>query len=279
MLEPDVYDINLIAERAPAQEVRTFYGVGVALSEGGPGMRHQRYRRFNDPLVYESVIKVCRLLGSVCDFWILGDHFLSLCRSSPNKRPQLVTALSQICFGSLNTSVTDPVSGNTKPQYTAMNLAKMIVDEFTSPEYWRLEISNTVRDNKEVKVGASTFDLHEESDSLPATKIVCARNASLMAATALCFGVISCALGSKSTWLIEKLLYPLMSMLASETTLVSDASRIALQQLAMAINCISVNQMLCENADYLVHAVSESFRYLELNPDVRYISFLQIACP
>ncbi|XP_070560811.1 TELO2-interacting protein 1 homolog isoform X2 [Ptychodera flava] len=271
VLELDTSDVKIVEEKTSTTGIASLASASVPSSAnstpGIPGqlyLRRQKYfKHFRDEKIYQVLVQICRLLGRHGHLQLLIDTFMDKFRSSDCQRKQAILIISEILEGFASRKDLKTEEDFVKIDKEA--IVRSLLYEYISPPYWHLVTSNQ---SEFISSRKSVSDRLVISDQEKDTLTLGTLNSNVLQICLLLesIGTFAKVLGSDFNVLLIESLYPVMEKLGDETAVISETAYGTLIDICQNCSYKSIEQLICENSDYLVDAISHNLRHLDLYP-------------
>ncbi|XP_055864819.1 TELO2-interacting protein 1 homolog [Biomphalaria glabrata] len=262
VLEMETTDVRVVEERGSL-----LHTVPEVFTESGSlhVWRPCKYfKHFRDDAVYKGLMNVCRLLGQYGNIYILVDHMLELYQESVVYKLAAVLAINEMVFGA---SLQDKEMGRIKDLQILKDVIKMLIDEYLSQSNLKLISDITACHKQSAPTSTSTsLVIVGRYDPFSQKEITIANRNRIILLTCLYMeglGKFATALGKDFQVHLIRGLYPLVENLGHENLYLSSTAYSSLVEVALASGHSSLDQLIRDNADYLVTCVSQRLRHFD----------------
>ncbi|XP_043946133.1 TELO2-interacting protein 1 homolog isoform X2 [Protopterus annectens] len=277
VLELDITDIRIVEERRACIEGASgCHSSDLCssrkLKRNAVQKRHFRY--FTDEQIFTLLQQLCRVLGYYGNHYLLIDHFIDLYRESAVYRKQACLIINELIIGASGMDLEElhetenPIS--TDDLKAVIN---SVIEEYTSLANWHL-VSNILSDydsldaHESHTLAVTAFsEVHNFSSSNISSNIS-SMNSNILQ---LCIqlegiGVFAQVLQNEFALLLICSLYPVMEKAGDDSLLVSQTAMATLMDISHACGYKSLKELINQNSDYLINAVSLNLRQLGQHP-------------
>ncbi|XP_069120826.1 TELO2-interacting protein 1 homolog [Argopecten irradians] len=260
VLEMDYSDIRIVEERTTI----TGDGASALNPDTSPNVLPLRkyFKHFNDTRIYKQLQQACQCLGHYGSTPLLVDQVLDITHTSMAYRPQAFLILNDIISGT--TEKTGLPKDSSVADEQRRSTISMLVEEYLYPGNFYLVTTATEKSGKQDQLPGSTLraiTLVSNEDSVS----VYNRNIVLTCVLLEGLGIFAKVLGRSYLPLLMQTLYPLLEKLGDNTAVISTSAYISLCNTCTACNYSSIAELIQENADYLVNAISLRLRHFHDN--------------
>ncbi|XP_052284808.1 TELO2-interacting protein 1 homolog [Dreissena polymorpha] len=270
ILELECSDMKIVEERTCI----TGHGSSAVSSSGATSIIRPRrhFKHFNNERIYDKVRGVCQLLGYYGDLQVLLDHFLDVFHETSLFRLQATLIMNEIMLGTTGETAYTNNSKNGRSWQThgkdeLSAVVRMLVDEYLSQVNFDLVTSVTAQSGKVQSLEHQLRHLAVTNTSpendLSAAKLN--RNILQISLFLEGFGNFAKILKTGFEPLLMSALYPMLEKLGDESAVISNTAFIALGDVCHACRYKSIDQLIRENADYLMNSISLRLRHLDRN--------------
>ncbi|XP_053379957.1 TELO2-interacting protein 1 homolog [Mercenaria mercenaria] len=230
------------------------------------------FKHFNNDRIFQKVQGVCHLLGYYGDIHLLIDHFLDIFHESSMFKLQATLVINEIMLGTTGelvctSNTKNGKSWNKHSRDEIDSVIRMLVDEYLNPINFDLVTSVTGPHQKVQSLEQQLRGLAVTNNShgVDATAAKMNRNIVQIALYLEGFGNFSKVLKSNFERFLIHVLYPMLEKLGDQTAYISNAAFIALWDVCTACRYKSLDELIRNNSDYLMNAISLRLRHLDRN--------------
>ncbi|XP_052824951.1 TELO2-interacting protein 1 homolog isoform X2 [Octopus bimaculoides] len=222
------------------------------------------YKHFHSDLILEELKLVLRYLGMYGDLNLLIDHFLDMFHETSLHRLQATYIINQILDGTLHLTQgnTDRPSGTIQDKETLHSIVSLLIDEYLAPQNFNLVTSHLHQENDPVE---GQFSLLLYNNVKRPT--IYDYNANILQICLFLegFAVFAKVLNKDFTPFLLKTLYPLLEKLGDRSAYLSSTAYLSLTDICTYCEYRNIMDLIQQNADYLVNAITLRLRHLSLN--------------
>ncbi|XP_041375233.1 TELO2-interacting protein 1 homolog [Gigantopelta aegis] len=277
-LEIDCTDLKIIEERTTISG----HEIGIVNSERWNDILKPRkfYQHFRDRNIEKGLLYVCNVLGQYGDIHILIDHFLDLFQETQVYRLAATVIMNEIVAGTVlcqnpgKELFPDYCTGSTyNPPSAVQNIIRMLIDEYLSS----FNLTTSVKEKSQFKSrtsvkhslllaesGVTTSPRLAVSSDTPSVAVL-NRNIMQICLFIEGIGTVAKVLGEDFKPMLIKVLYPLMEKLGDGSAYISSSAYLTLIDICKACHYRSIEELIMENADYLINEISLRLRHLPDN--------------
>ncbi|XP_052760793.1 TELO2-interacting protein 1 homolog [Mya arenaria] len=273
ILEMECSDVKIVEERTTI----TGHGSSAIPSSNvtscGIVPPKKYFKRFTNERIFDRVRGVCQLLGYHGDVHLLVDHFLDIFHETSLFKLQATLVINEIMLGTTGeTAYTNNTKNGRKWQNHSKDelctVVRMLVDEYLNPANFDLVTSLTT--NTGARVQTLDQQLRSLAITLPSpvqenTAAKMNRNILQISLFLEGFGNFAKILKTSFEPHLMSVLYPTLEKLGDETAYISNTAFIALWDICHACRYRSIDELIRENADYLMNSISLRLRHLDRN--------------
>ncbi|XP_074654350.1 TELO2-interacting protein 1 homolog [Tubulanus polymorphus] len=237
------------------------------------------FKYFTDKNIQKQLLTACRCLGYYGDIDVLLDHFLEQVHASSVYRKQAILVINEIVFG-----LTGRINDNTlftEKQITSVDqrVVSAVISEYLSDTLWNSTCSSTYQRNCDQNHWQQEQQQQQQQrcsvDELLAIATIQQTNTtplilhdSILQTCLLIEGLGNFAkvLGVDFKNSLIDVLYPLMEKLGDDYSLISQTAYNTLLDICNSCRYSSLNDLICQNCDYLANLISLKLRHLSRNP-------------
>ncbi|XP_060595560.1 TELO2-interacting protein 1 homolog [Ruditapes philippinarum] len=236
ILELECSDIKIVEERTTV----TGLGSGGITNEACSIIRPRKYfKHFSNDRIFQKVQGVCHLLGYYGDIHLLIDHFLDIFHESSMFKLQATLVINEIMLGTTGelvctSNTKNGKSWNKHSRDEIDSVIRMLIEEYLNPVNFDLVTSVT---GSQPKVQSLEQQLRG----------------------------LALVLKSSYERLLIHVLYPMLEKLGDDTAYISNAAFISLWDVCTACRYKSLDELIRNNCDYLMNAISLRLRHLNRN--------------
>ncbi|XP_052082424.1 TELO2-interacting protein 1 homolog [Mytilus californianus] len=265
VLELDCSDVKIIEERTHL----IGHGASAVNSKEIPDILQPKkyFRHFHDKKIYHEFRNVCRLLGYYGDINLLTDHFLDIFHDTILHKMQATLIINEMVMGAaghgVHRGITKKKDREVQHKITVLEeIIKMLIEEYFSPINFHL-ITNASHDSAmstpETRLLAINLVSHDNTVNSFNRNII-----------QICLylegiGYFAKVLGKRFCPFLIQTLYPLLEKLGDDTAFISSTAYLSLCDICSACSYGSIDELLKQNADYLVNAISLRLRHFDQN--------------
>uniref|UniRef100_UPI00358FC976 TELO2-interacting protein 1 homolog isoform X4 n=1 Tax=Myxine glutinosa TaxID=7769 RepID=UPI00358FC976 len=214
---------------------------------------------------------VCRLLGYYGDLQLLTCEILEELHDSEQHRVAATMVLVEVIVGAAGCGLSYVLWDRHEARLSEgeiKQLSKALVEEFTSPQHWQLDVyqemghlkcdDNAWNGRRLMAIAAKPAEhLGSVGHFGPALHTVAWRLRVQIEGLAAFAGV----LGPQFQPLLQSCLFPLLEKAGESSLAISHTARLALRAIARALRLPSPRHLVSDNVDYLLDAVSTGLRF------------------
>lgn len=265
VLELDCSDVKIVEERTHL----IGHGASAVNSKEIPDILQPKkyFRHFHDKKIYHEFRNVCRLLGYYGDINLLTDHFLDIFHDTILHKMQATLIINEMVMGAaghgVHRGITKKKDREVQHKITVLEeIIKMLIEEYFSPINFHL-ITSASHDNAmstpETRLLAINLVSHDNTVNSFNRNII-----------QICLylegiGYFAKVLGKRFCPFLIQTLYPLLEKLGDDTAFISSTAYLSLCDICSACSYGSIDELLKQNADYLVNAISLRLRHFDQN--------------
>ncbi|CAG2207626.1 TTI1 [Mytilus edulis] len=225
------------------------------------------FRHFHDKKIYHEFRNVCRLLGYYGDINLLTDHFLDIFHDTILHKMQATLILNEMVMGAaghgVHRGITKKKDKEVQHKIAVLEeIIKMLIEEYLSPINFHLITSashDSAMSTPETRLLAINLVSHDNSVNSFNRNII-----------QICLylegiGYFAKVLGKRFCPFLIQTLYPLLEKLGDETAFISSTAYLSLCDICSVCSYGSIDELLKQNADYLVNAISLRLRHFDQN--------------
>ncbi|KAM6162974.1 TELO2-interacting protein 1 homolog [Rhynchocyon petersi] len=243
-------------------------------------IQRRYFRFFTDEKVFLLLRQICRLLGFYGNLYLLVDHFMELYRESVMYRKQAAMILNELVIGAAGLEVDDLHKKHTQVSPEELReIVVSMVEEYTSQENWYLvtcleavemgeELTMKQPGLQAITSGAHTCQVTSFPALSKPSPTICSMNSNIWQICIQLEGIghFAYALGNDFRLLLMSALYPILEKAGDQTLLISQAATSAMMDMSRACGYNSLQDLINQNADYLVNGISLNLRHLAQHP-------------
>uniref|UniRef100_A0A6P8IMY9 TELO2-interacting protein 1 homolog isoform X2 n=1 Tax=Actinia tenebrosa TaxID=6105 RepID=A0A6P8IMY9_ACTTE len=233
------------------------------------------FRHFTDDKIRNALCHSCNLLGCHGNLALLVDHFLDLFQESEIHRKQVILILNEIILGSTQREKKfETKSGSVTEDFTNFrntlkSLVEILLSMYTSEKNWNLCTSNSIETAEYTGITPAknnTLQVSREPRSIHALSYK-TLNSNIFLTCLLLegIGVFACALGPDFDIFLIETLYLVLSKLGDSNAAVSRSAYGTLVSICQSCGYSSVEELITQNADYLVNSIAKDLKYVFIN--------------
>uniref|UniRef100_UPI00358F1927 TELO2-interacting protein 1 homolog isoform X2 n=1 Tax=Myxine glutinosa TaxID=7769 RepID=UPI00358F1927 len=236
-----------------------------------PGAPRKQFASFSEVCVYHAIQQVCRLLGYYGDLQLLTCEILEELHDSEQHRVAATMVLVEVIVGAAGCGLSYVLWDRHEARLSEgeiKQLSKALVEEFTSPQHWQLDVyqemghlkcdDNAWNGRRLMAIAAKPAEhLGSVGHFGPALHTVAWRLRVQIEGLAAFAGV----LGPQFQPLLQSCLFPLLEKAGESSLAISHTARLALRAIARALRLPSPRHLVSDNVDYLLDAVSTGLRF------------------
>eukprot|EP00794_Sanderia_malayensis_P005518 gene5518-6203_t len=267
-LELNVNDVKIVEEKSTLSTEDVSHGPLSITTGLSRDTFEQRFNNFNDAQIFKTIKQIFHAIGKYSDLQVVVDYLLDAFGSWSMYRKEAVLMVNEILIGF---GLGDKVS---------LELWSSVIDQvitmYLSEEFWYLPTSNVnainftqrqlVSDQLELievegnPLGRDGSEYWEKGLSFEQL------NSNIQLVCLLIEGLAACSFVLKVDYnvFLIKVLYPLLEKHASENAQIARTAHHSLVLISKHCGEASVTDLITHNADYVINAISMSFRHLTL---------------
>ncbi|XP_071144765.1 TELO2-interacting protein 1 homolog isoform X1 [Mytilus edulis] len=265
VLELDCSDVKIVEERTHL----IGHGASAVNSKEIPDILQPKkyFRHFHDKKIYHEFRNVCRLLGYYGDINLITDHFLDIFHDTILHKMQATLILNEMVMGAaghgVHRGITKKKDKEVQHKIAVLEeIIKMLIEEYLSPINFHLITSashDSAMSTPETRLLAINLVSHDNSVNSFNRNII-----------QICLylegiGYFAKVLGKRFCPFLIQTLYPLLEKLGDETAFISSTAYLSLCDICSVCSYGSIDELLKQNADYLVNAISLRLRHFDQN--------------
>lgn len=265
VLELDCSDVKIVEERTHL----IGHGASAVNSKEIPDILQPKkyFRHFHDKKIYHEFRNVCRLLGYYGDINLLTDHFLDIFHDTILHKMQATLIINEMVMGAaghgVHRGITKKKDREVQHKITVLEeIIKMLIEEYFSPINFHLITSashDSAMSTPETRLLAINLVSHDNTVNSFNRNII-----------QICLylegiGYFAKVLGKRFCPFLIQTLYPLLEKLGDDTAFISSTAYLSLCDICSACSYGSIDELLKQNADYLVNAISLRLRHFDQN--------------
>ncbi|CAC5370447.1 TTI1 [Mytilus coruscus] len=264
VLELDCSDVKIVEERTHL----IGHGASAFNSKEIPDILQPKkyFRHFHDKKIYHEFRNVCRLLGYYGDINLLTDHFLDIFHDTILHKMQATLIINEMVMGAaghgVHRGITKKKDREVQHKITVLEEIKMLIEEYFSPINFHLITSashDSAMSTPETRLLAINLVSHDNTVNSFNRNII-----------QICLylegiGYFAKVLGKRFCPFLIQTLYPLLEKLGDDTAFISSTAYLSLCDICSACSYGSIDELLKQNADYLVNAFSIRLRHFDQN--------------
>ncbi|GAB1607239.1 TELO2-interacting protein 1 homolog, partial [Argonauta hians] len=223
------------------------------------------FKHFHCDLIEEELQLMFRYLGIYGDLNLLVDHFLDIFHETSLHRLQATYIINQILQGTLykTQSNADQTAVCFHDKETLLSIVNLLIDEYLAPQNFNLVTSHMNTQDGPIE-GQFSLMLFNKTKQ----PTVYDYNANILQICLFLesFAVFAKVLTVDFTPFLVKTLYPLLEKLGDQSAYLSSTAYLSLTDICSSCRYQNIKDLIQQNADYLVNAITLQLRHLSLNP-------------